>query len=411
MLSHFGRIGLLGQRCLSTAAARIPWSEEAVKPLSSFVGKKLGRGSSLELTKQQLVDLLTSEDASLVQAYILQANSVTESIFSNAVSIHGFMDLHNMCERNCQHCYMRRSNKDVKRFMCFPTHVYDNMEWLYNNGIATIVISSGEFNNEGRTEFIEGIIENTIAKSTEIDRGFRVQKGDYSGGNPIQIGLQMGEIPMNSCRRYFAKGASLAYLRMEASDRLLYKDIFIREKGYDERVATIQKMMKQGYEVYSGTLVGLPFQTPENLAEDILFLKDLGVDGVDLDVYMPTKNTPIYPFWREETHNDYFGYLEKSFQQLKRMTALSRLVLRDVNITASEHQLLLHANGLQEMLNAGANVVKMYSGPLWTRMFNLYFDEMQPPFPEEEVLKHNLEYIRSAGKVVGEGRGCERSLF
>lgn len=83
-----------------------------------------------------------------------------------------------------------------------------------------------------------------------------------------------------------------------------------------------------------------------------------------LDVYMPTKNTPVYPFWREETQvavggksdtkNDYFGYLEKSFQQLKRMTALSRLVLRDVNITASEHQLLLHANGLQEMLNAGA---------------------------------------------------------
>lgn len=45
--------------------------------------------------------------------------------------------------------------------------------------------------------------------------------------------------------------------------------------------STIQKMMKQGYEVYSGTLVGLPFQTPENLAEDILFLKDLGVDGVE----------------------------------------------------------------------------------------------------------------------------------
>lgn len=45
--------------------------------------------------------------------------------------------------------------------------------------------------------------------------------------------------------------------------------------------STIQKMMKQGYEVYSGTLVGLPFQTPENLAEDILFLKELGVDGVE----------------------------------------------------------------------------------------------------------------------------------
>ena len=53
------------------------------------------------------------------------------------------------------------------------------------------------------------------------------------------------------------------------------------------------------------------------------------------------------------------------------MVALSRLVLRDVNITTSEHHLLLYKEGLQEMLNAGANVVKMFSGPLWTRMFNL----------------------------------------
>lgn len=96
------------------------------------------------------------------------------------------VDLHNMCERNCQHCYMRRSNKDTKRFMCFPvncfspfmigqTHVYDNMEWLYNNGIGSIVIASGEFNNEGRTEFIEGICQNTIDKSKIIDRDLRVR--------------------------------------------------------------------------------------------------------------------------------------------------------------------------------------------------------------------------------------------
>lgn len=95
------------------------------------------------------------------------------------------------------------------------------------------------------------------------------------------------------------------------------------------------------------------------------------------------------------------------------MTALCRIVMKDVAITTSEHHLLLHQNGLQEMLNAGANVVKMFSGPLWTRLFNLvrdcdyicvieqYFDEMEPPFSEDEVLKHNLQYIQEAGKTVG----------
>ena len=64
----------------------------------------------------------------------------------------------------------------------------------------------------------------------------QVQNGDYSGGSPIQIGLEMGEIPMNTCRRYYKKGAKTVYLRMEAADRLLYKDVFIRERGYDERI-------------------------------------------------------------------------------------------------------------------------------------------------------------------------------
>ena len=48
------------------------------------------------------------------------------------------------------------------------------MEWLYTNGIGTIVISSGEFNNEGRTEFIENIVGNTIEKSQSIDCALRV---------------------------------------------------------------------------------------------------------------------------------------------------------------------------------------------------------------------------------------------
>ena len=61
------------------------------------------------------------------------------------------------------------------------------------------------------------------------------KKGDFSGGADIQIGLQMGEIPLNTGKRYFKNGANLFYLRMEAMDRLLYKDVFIRERGYDER--------------------------------------------------------------------------------------------------------------------------------------------------------------------------------
>ena len=45
----------------------------------------------------------------------------------------------------------------------------------------------------------------------------------------------------------------------------------------------IQKMMKMGYEVYSGTMIGLPFQTDENLIEDVMMMKELKVDGLECD--------------------------------------------------------------------------------------------------------------------------------
>ena len=120
------------------------------------------------------------------------------------------------------------------------------MEWLYSSGIGTIVISSGEFNNEGRTEFIETIIQNTMEKSRKLDQDLRVivslashlqrSSGDTSGGAAIQVGFQMGEVHFNTAKRYRDKGASLVYMRMEAMDRLLDKDVCIRERGYDERV-------------------------------------------------------------------------------------------------------------------------------------------------------------------------------
>lgn len=59
------------------------------------------------------------------------------------------------------------------------------------------------------------------------------------------------------------------------------------------------------------------------------------------------------------------------------MIALSRILMPLVSITSSELHLLLRSNGMQEILNAGANVVKMFSGPQWTRQFNLVANDVQ----------------------------------
>ena len=45
--------------------------------------------------------------------------------------------------------------------------------------------------------------------------------------------------------------------------------------------------------------------------------------------------------------------------------------MRNVNITTSEHHMLMQPEAVSDLLNSGANVIKMFSGPLWTRQFNL----------------------------------------
>ena len=102
---------------------------------------ELQLGRSYDLSQQQLEDLIKTEDHSLVvvvriclicrrrqslyrQIPWLKAYSLTTCIYMvlwvSFLQRMIMVDLHNMCERNCQHCYMRRSNKDAKRFMCFP---------------------------------------------------------------------------------------------------------------------------------------------------------------------------------------------------------------------------------------------------------------------------------------------------
>ena len=76
-----------------------------------------------------------------------------------------------------------------------------------------------------------------------------------------------------------------------------------------------------------------------------------------------------------DAQNDYEKYRSHVYDRLRRVIALSRIVMRDVNIAVSEHSMLFNPDGVADLLNAGANVVKMFSGPLWTRQFNLVGSE------------------------------------
>ena len=105
-----------------------------------------------------------------------------------------------------------------------------------------------------------------------------------------------------------------------------------------------------GFQVGTGVMIGLPFQTIEDLANDLLFFKELDIDMVGMGPYISHSNTP-------------FAHLTLKYNEEQRlslslkMVAIARLLLKNVNIAATTALQALHPRGRELALKAGANIL------------------------------------------------------
>ena len=114
---------------------------------------------------------------------------------------------------------------------------------------------------------------------------------------------------------------------------------------YNNRLRCLEDLKTLGYEVGTGCLVGLPDQTIESLADDILFFKKINADMIGIGPFLPHPQTPL----KDCAHGD--------FTLALKVMALTRIMLPDINIPATTAMETLHPNGRIIALQSGANVV------------------------------------------------------
>lgn len=115
--------------------------------------------------------------------------------------------------------------------------------------------------------------------------------------------------------------------------------------SFEERLKCLENLGELGYEVGSGILVGLPSQTLESIAKDILFFKKINADMIGIGPFIPNEDTPL--------HDAEGGNLTLALKVM----ALTRLILPDINIPATTAMESLTPNGRVIALQSGANVV------------------------------------------------------
>lgn len=274
------------------------------------------------LDKDEIVALLANDEIN--QELFKAADSVREKYVGNEVHLRGLIEFSNICSKNCFYCGLRRDNKNVKRYKLEPEVIIDFAKKAASYGYKTFVLQSGEGNIYTLDEMIYIISE--------------LKKFD------VAITLSIGEKTEEEYKAYKEAGADRFLLRIETTDKELYNKLH-PNMNHENRLNCLKTIKKLGYETGTGCLIGLPDQTLESLADDILFFKELGADMIGVGPFIPNEDTPL--------KDEKVG----SFELALKVMAITRLLLPDINIPATTAMETLNPEGRIIALQSGANVV------------------------------------------------------
>jgi len=288
------------------------------------------------LSPQGLIRLLESEGELQDQLFAKARNTKMLHI-GNVVHFRGLIEFSNVCRKNCYYCGIRRDSKQVSRYTMSSDEIIATARYAYENGFGSVVLQSGEINSPTFTEFIENIIKK-IHEET---------------GGQLGITLSLGEQTEETYLRWRQAGAHRYLLRIETSDPLLYNRLHPNDTlhSYNTRLDCLLTLKKLDYQVGTGVMVGLPFQTITDLANDLLFMYHLDIDMCGMGPYIEHAQTPLYEY------RDDLLPLKQRFQLTLRMIALLRLLMPDINIAATTALQAIDPMGREKAIQIGANII------------------------------------------------------
>ena len=208
------------------------------------------------------------------------------------------------------------------------------------------------------------------------------------------VTLSIGEKTRESYQAYFDAGADRYLLRHETADNSHYSRLHPPELSAENRRRCLNDLKEIGYQVGTGFMVGSPYQTAEDLAQDMAFIKQLQPHMVGIGPFIPHKDTPF--------GNEKAGSLELTLFML----GLIRLTLPSALIPSTTALGTIDPEGREKGILAGANVVMPNLSPVSVRKKYLLYDNKICTGDESAQCRKCLEKrIESIGYRIAVDRG------
>ena len=308
--------------------------------------------SELTLDREGLAAAIACEDAAFEAALCEEAYRVKVATIGPEVYLRGLIEISNICVKDCLYCGIRRDIR-CPRYELSEEEVLAAAQDAVRRRLGSVVIQGGERADGAFVRKITCLLKAIKALDTGEDP-------------PLGITLSLGEQPREVYEEWFDAGAHRYLLRIESSNPDLYYKIHPRDHSYDRRLRALHDLKEIGYQAGTGAMIGLPFQTVEDMADDLLFYKQFDAPMVGMGPYNPHPQTPL------TLSGALYPSAERRFALGLKMIALLRLLMPDINIAAATALEILDPRGREKGILSGANVV------------------MPNITPREEMVKYNL---------------------
>jgi biotin synthase len=277
-----------------------------------------------DLNRKEIIQLL-SLPAKYSPELFSAADKVRKEQVGDEIFLRGIIEFSNQCERNCLYCGLRKGNASLSRYRMSEDEIIATAEQIKKTGVSTVVLQSGEDSFYSQ-DIICRLIER-IRKETDLI-----------------ITLSIGERALNDYKAFQQAGANRYLLKHETASLELYR--YLRPGcEWEKRLQCLRRLKELGFETGTGNMVGLPGQTPEILADDLLVMKYLDADMLGIGPFIAHPDTPLA------------GIDNDDIELTLRVLALARLITSNTNIPATTALATLHPQGRLQALQAGANVV------------------------------------------------------
>lgn len=328
------------------------------------------------LTREEWTELIRGRNKQAAEYLFERARETRIRHYGHDVYIRGLIEFTNYCRNDCLYCGIRKSNPNAERYRLTPDEILTCCEHGYELGFRTFVLQGGEdgwFTDSRLADIVSSI---------------------HSRWQDCAVTLSVGERSRESYRILKEAGADRFLLRHETYDHEHYARLHPPSLSAQERQRCLWDLKDLGYQVGTGFMVGSPFQTPENLADDMLFLEKLDPQMVGIGPFIPHHDTPFA--------DQPAGTLELTLFLL----GLIRLLLPKVLLPATTALGTIAPDGRERGILAGANVVMPNLSPAQVReKYLLYDNKLCTGSEAAESLKDLESRMQAIGYRIAVCRG------